>query len=102
MPLAAELEVDAAVRDSLRGHPRADARVAQQVRDTLLEHARADAMLAVLAAPRFEDDGLDPLQLEQPAECQAGGAGADDPDLRPHSTTSWNTLKALFAADTPQ
>ena len=70
--------------------------------DALLEHAGADALLAVLTAPRLEDARLDALQLEQPAERQPGGAGADDPDLRPQSVTCSSTLKALFAAGTPQ
>jgi hypothetical protein len=95
------------VRDSLRVHPRTDPRVAQQVGDALLEHAGTDPPLAVLTASRLEDDRLDALQLEQPAERQPGGACADDPDLRPQdasssASTSWAIANARFAAGTPQ
>jgi len=100
--LARELQMDSAVRDSLGIHPLADACVAQQLGDPVLEHAGADPLLAILAAAGFEDDGLDPLQLEQTSERQTGGTGTDNADLRSHSTVCSKTWKALFAAGTPQ
>ena len=83
--LAVELQVDAVVDDALAVHALADARVAQELDRALLEHARADAVLDVFAAAVLEDDALDPRDLEQPREREPGRAGADDPDLRPHS-----------------
>jgi hypothetical protein len=67
-------------------------------------------MLDVLAASSLEDDRVDSFEVEQLREDEAGGTGADDPDLRPFRPqpelsslmTRWKTAKALFAAGTPQ
>ena len=71
----------------------------------LLDHARPDSVLAVVAAARLDDDRLDPLRLEDPRERQPRRPGADDADLRSHSSsasTRWKTWNAWFAAGTPQ
>ena len=88
VPLAVELQMDASVRHSLRVHSRADAGLSQQVGDALLEHARSNPVLAVLTAAGFEDDRVDPAQLEQSRQRQPRGAGADDPDLGLHRSNS--------------
>ena len=105
MALPGELELDAVVDDPLALHPLPHARLDEQVGCALLEHARADAVLDVLAAAVLEHDRLDALALEQPGEHQAGGAGADDADLRPHvssASTRWAIANAPLAAGTPQ
>ena len=86
--LAAELEMDAAVDDALPVGALADARVAEQVDRALLEHAGADPVLDVVAAAALEHDRLDARAVEQLGEREAGRAGADDPDLRPHRSNS--------------
>ena len=100
-----ELEVDTVVHDPLSREPLPDADVAEKVGVPLLDHARADPLLAVLAAARLEDDRLDALDLEDAGEREPGRPRADDPDLRPHSSsasTLRNTWNARFAAGTPQ
>jgi hypothetical protein len=82
MPLAVELKVDPAVRDSLTIHARANAGVAKQVDRSLLEDAGTDSMLDVLAIAVLEHDRLDPLAREKLREREPGRARADDPDLR--------------------
>ncbi len=108
MTLAVELQLDAAMDDSLPLQACADARVDEQVCASLLEDAGADAVLDVVAAAILEHHGLDSLQLQQPRKGESGRAGADDADLRPvgphcvSSRTRWKTANALFAAGTPQ
>ena len=85
MPLAVELEVDAAVDDPLAVEPLAHTRVAEQVGRPLLEHAGPDPVLAVLARAGLEHHRLDALAREQLREREPGRAGADDRDLGPHA-----------------
>ena len=54
MPLAVELQVDAAVDDPLAVEPVGDARFAEQVDRALLEHTGANPVLDVLARPVLE------------------------------------------------
>src|SRR5262249_16869672 len=101
--LAGELQVDPAVHDAFAIEAVCHTGLAQQVDRSLLEHACAHAVLAVLAIARLEHDALDAGDLDQACQRQPGRAGADDPDLCPHSPSvrskTWN---ALFAAGTPQ
>ena len=62
----------------------ADARVGEEVDRALLEQPGAHALLDVLAAAALEHDRLDALAVQQVAEQQPGGAGADDGDLGAH------------------
>ncbi len=82
--LAGELQLDAVVDEPLALHALADAGGGEQVDRALLEHAGADALLDVLAAARLEHDRVDPCELQQAGEREAGRPGADDPDLRAH------------------
>ena len=107
MTFAVELQLDAVVDDPLTLQSLAHAGGDEQVGRALLEHAGADSVLDVVATPILDDDGLDPFDLQQPGQRQAGRAGADDADLRAlllhsSSSTRWNTAKALFAAGTPR
>ena len=81
MALAARLELDTGVDEPLAAQPLPDACLVEEVRDVVLEDARADARLDVLAAPRLEDDALDPRPVEQLRERETGRAGPDDRDL---------------------
>ena len=58
------------------------------------------AVLDVLAAAVLEHDRLDAGLLEQPAERQPGGAGADDPDLRAHQPAA-RSNSAAWPCPTP-
>ena len=96
----AEQELDAVVHQPLAVHPLAHAGLVEQVDADLLEDAGADAAEHVLAAHPLDDDVVDPGVVQQLAEQQARGTGADDGDLRPHgfSRIMWPT--AVFEAGT--
>ena len=48
----------------------------------LAQDAGADALLRILAAAIFDDDGVDPLQIQKVREHETGGSRANNPDLR--------------------
>jgi hypothetical protein len=77
-------ELDAVVHEPLALEPLADAHLDEQLDRALLEHAGADARLDVGAIARLEDDGLDALAVQQVAEHEPRGAGADDAHLGAH------------------
>ena len=83
VPLAVELQVDAAVLDPLGVHPAGQPELAQQRGDVVLEHAGALAGLDVLAAAVLQDDGVHARPGQQLPEQQPGRAGTDDADLGP-------------------
>jgi hypothetical protein len=85
--------------DSLAIHTLANASFAQQLHGALLEHAGANAVLDVLAAAALEDDALDSGDLEQPCECQARGARADDRDLSPHDLVPLPAIDSASLAE---
>ena len=92
-------ELDALVDGALAVHPLSDAGLAQGVHGSLLEHAGAHALLDVLAVARLQHDGLDPVQVQQVGEQQAGRAGADDGDLGvyPHTSSAVSTIRRSLA-----
>jgi hypothetical protein len=104
MALAVELELDPVVDEPFAVEPLGDTGLREQLHRALLEDAGADPVLDVLAASVLQHDRLDPLDLEQAREREPGRAGSDDPDLRPHpsSSTRCATAKAPLAAGTPQ
>src|SRR5215203_21060 len=83
VPLAGELQLDPVVDETLPSEPLSHADLLQQVDSALLEHPGPDAALDVLAGSVLENDGVDPLQVEEVSEDEAGRPGADDADLRP-------------------
>jgi hypothetical protein len=80
----AEAELDAVVDEALALHPLADAGLGEKVDGALFEHAGPNRALDLVPAADFEHDRLDALQMKQMRQQQASGAGADDPDTRPH------------------
>ena len=110
MPVARELQVDAAVHDPLSLQTLANAGADQRLDRSLLEHAGADPVLDVVAAAVLEHDRLDPRAVEQLRQREPRRAGTDDRDLRARAaqeapssaSTSCATAKAWFAAGTPQ
>jgi hypothetical protein len=62
-------------------HAGAHAGLVQQVDADLLQDAGADAAQHVVAVCALDDHGVDAGLVQQLAEQQAGGAGADDGDL---------------------
>jgi hypothetical protein len=81
VPLPRELELDPVVDEPFALEPLPHPDLAQEIDGALLEDAGANALLDVLAAPVLEDDGIDPLQMEEVRQHEPGGTGTDDPDL---------------------
>src|SRR4051794_1714267 len=84
MALAVEAQLDALVDEALAVQAIAEAGLREQLDRALLEHAGADAVLDVLAAAVLEDDGVDPLEVEEVREQEPGGARAHDSDHCSH------------------
>ncbi len=84
VPLAGELQVDAAVLESLPVEPVRQASLAQQPDAAVLDHARALPGLAVGAAAYLHDHRVDAAEREQMGQQQPSRAGPDDAYLRAH------------------
>jgi hypothetical protein len=99
VPFAGELELDSLVDEPLALKPLPDPDLAQQVDSALLEDAGANSLLDVLAAPVLQDDGVDPLQMEELRQHEPGGTGTDDPDLcsQPQISSAVSTIRRSFA-----
>ena len=87
------LQVDAAVLEPLPVQPLPHADVVEQAHGRALEDARPDPRLDVRTRPGLEDDGLDPLPVEQVGEQQAGRPRPDDGDLGAHEDESTGNLR---------
>ena len=79
--LAAEAHLEAVVRQPFGTQARIGAGLGQQVHGDLLQHAGADAAQHVVGAALLDDDVVDAVLVQQRAEQQPRGAGADDGDL---------------------
>jgi len=71
---------------------RAHARLVEQVDADLLEHPGADAREHVVAAALLEDDVVDARLVQQGAQDEARGAGADDCNLGPHDSSPLDSV----------
>ncbi len=81
MPGAGKADLDPVMDQALAPQPFAEAGLDQEIDAALLQHAGTDAALDMLAAALLEDDGVDPLALQQVAQQQAGRPGAEYADL---------------------
>ena len=81
---AGPADLDAGVDETLGVQARAHARFVEHRDRALLEDAGADPAEHVLGRALLEDDVVDAGALQQLSEQQAGGARADDGDLRAH------------------
>ena len=81
VPGTGECDVDAVVTHALAPKPLAHAGLCEQVHGALLEHAGPDAFDHVFLGAALEDHRVDPLQMQQVTEHQAGRAAAYDADL---------------------
>ena len=82
MALLLEREPDPRVRHPFARQPVAHAGVPHQIRRPLFEHPGPDAFDDVIAGPVLDDHRIDAVAVQQMAQHQAGGPGADDADLR--------------------
>jgi hypothetical protein len=94
VPLAAEHQLDGVVDDAVAVHAVAHARLVHQVHGHLLQDAGADAAQHVVAGLPLQDDVVDAGLVQQLAEQEAGGAGADDGDLGAHGCVSALSVEA--------
>ncbi len=84
MTAASELQRDAGIEGAFAHHALAQAQRIHQIDEPLLQHAGADHAFDVAAAVMLEDHRFDAEPVQEVREEQAGGAGADDADLRAH------------------
>ena len=78
---AVEAQLDAVVHEALAAHALSGPGVVDEPGDPELDDASANPPLDVVAAAALQDDGVDALALEQVAEEEPRGAGADDGHL---------------------
>jgi len=88
MQFALEFDEHAAMQHALAQKTLADAGRDQQIGAVLLEQAGAQPVLDVIPAPVLEDNGGDPLQMEEVGKHQTGRACSDNGNLRPHRFNS--------------
>jgi hypothetical protein len=84
MALAAKAHLEVVVRQAFGAQARVGAGLGQQVHRDLLQHAGADAAEHVLGAALLDDDVGNAVLVQQHAQQQPGGAGADDRNLGLH------------------
>jgi hypothetical protein len=80
--LSAETQFDAVVNKSLALHPFANTHLGEKIDGAGFEYTGANALLAVLARPVFENDGLDALKMKEVRKDEACRPGSDDSNLR--------------------
>ena len=82
MTAPSEAQLDPMMNQAFAILPLPDTHLREQVNRSLFQHARPDALLGILAAAIFDDDGVDPLQIQKVREHETGGSRANNPDLR--------------------
>ena len=93
MDIAIDVDVDAPVMDSLALHARAGAHIDQKIGGPVLDQAGTQSVLDVLAAAVLDDDGVDPLHVQEPRQHQPSGPRTDDADLSTHGFISGKSAK---------
>jgi hypothetical protein len=73
--------VDPRVAQPLAAQPVANADLVHQIDRPLFQHAGTHTRDDIVLAAILEDDRVDPTKVEQLAEHQPGGSGADDGNL---------------------
>jgi hypothetical protein len=82
MTLAVQAQFDAFVAQSLSAESFANAGSAQEFYARLFQHTCADTLFTMSARLRFQNDRVDPIQVEQMRKHQAGRPSAYNSDLR--------------------
>jgi hypothetical protein len=81
---AVEAQLDAVMSKAFALETLSHTRFDEQIDGALFEQASADSLLDVFPGSRFENDGFDPLQVQQVGEHESRRTCADDADLRAH------------------
>jgi hypothetical protein len=84
MAAAVEAQLDAVMGKAFSLETFSHTCVDEQIDGSLLQQARADTLFDVFPGSRFENDGFDPLQVEQVGEHQARRTCSYNADLRAH------------------
>jgi hypothetical protein len=84
MAAAVEAQLDAVMGKAFSLETFSYTCVDEQIDGSLLQQARADTLFDVFPGSRFENDGFDPLQVEQVGEHQARRTCPYNADLRAH------------------
>jgi hypothetical protein len=88
--LSSETQFDAVVNQTLALHSFGHAHLDEQIDGSGFENAGTDALLAILARPVFENNGLDALEMKEVRKDEACRPGSDDSHLRAHRAHSGN------------
>jgi hypothetical protein len=83
-PLAFESQFETMMQRAFRLHPRAHAGFSEQIHRALLEHTCSDGRFDLLAAARFQHDGLDAAKMKKMGKKQTCRPGTDDANLSAH------------------
>jgi hypothetical protein len=81
VPAAPEAQFDPIVDQAFGLHALADAHFCEQVNRSLLQHTGANAFLHILTAATLDNDGVNPLQIQEVREHETGGSRTNNPDL---------------------
>jgi hypothetical protein len=81
MAAAVKSQLDSVMDEPFALQAIPDACFDQQIHRALLEHARPDALFDVFPGASFDNDGFDPLQVEEVRKQQSRGTGSDDSNL---------------------
>jgi hypothetical protein len=84
MPSAIETQFDTGVDEAFAFKAVTDAGLFHQIDGALFEDAGANALLDIFLGTRFENDGVDSLQMKKVREGEPGGTCSDDSDLSSH------------------
>src|SRR5262249_29388957 len=92
---AVHAELDTVVEHGLALEPLADAGPDQEIGRPMLDQAGADAAFDIVAAAVFEDDALDPVEMQEMRQHQPRRPRADDADLGAHRQPSAAARSAI-------
>ncbi len=95
MRLALESQLDTVMDEPFASQAIANTGCDEQIDGALLEHAGTHALFDVLTAAPLDDNRLDAFEVEQVRQHQSRRAGADNPDLCPHSAISYTRSRMV-------
>jgi hypothetical protein len=84
MPGAVETQLDTGVDQAFSLEAVTDSGLFHQIDSALFEDAGANTLFDIFLGARFENDGVDSLQMKQMREGEPGGTCSDDSDLNSH------------------
>jgi hypothetical protein len=81
MTLSVKPKFDSMVDEALAFEPVSDTYLREEIDRGLFENSRADALFDVVPAASLQNNGVNPVQVQQMAEHEPCRAGSDNPHL---------------------